>query len=752
MPSNCHILCCPVPGWSTHAVQTVIYCAVLYQNEVHIPTKLSSTVLSCTRMKYVCHQTVIYCVALYQEEVHMPPNCNLLCCPVPEWSTHTDKTVIYCAALYQDEVHMPPNCNLLCCQVPEWSTHTDKTVIYCAVLYQDEVPMLRQTVIYCAVLYQNEVHIPTKMSSTVLSCTRMKYTYHQTVIYCAVLYQDEAHIPPNCHLLCSPVPGWSTHTIKLSSTVQSCTRMKYTYRQTVIYCPVLYQDEVHIPPNCHLLCCPVPGWSTHTAKLSSTVQSCTRMKYTYHQTVIYCAVLYQDEVHIPPNCHLLCSPVPGWSTHTIKLSSTVQSCTRMKYTYRQTVIYCAVLYQDEVHIPSNCHLLCSPVPGWSTHTAKLSSTVQSCTRMKYTYHQTVIYCAVLYQDEVHIPPNCHLLCSPVPGWSTHTIKLSSTVLSCTRMKYTYHQTVIYCAVLYQDEVHIPSNCHLLCSPVPGWSTHTTKLSSTVQSCTRMKYTYRQTVIYCAVLYQDEVHIPPNCHLLCNSVPGWIHMPPNCHLLCSPVPGWSTHTTELSSTVLSCTRMKSTYHQTVIYCAVLYQDEVHIPPNCHLLCSPVPGWSTHATKLSSTVQSYTRMKYTCHQTVIYCAVLYQDEVHIPPNCHILCSPIPGWSTHTTKLSSTVQSCTRMKYTYHRTVIYCAVLYQDEVHIPPNCHLLCSPVPGWSTHTTKLSSTVQFCTRIKYTYHQTVIYCAVLYQDEIHIPPNCHLLCCPVPEWSTHTAKL
>ena len=196
-------------------------------------------------------------------------------------------------------------------------------------------------------------------------------------------------MPPNCNLLCCPELGWSTHITKLSSTVQSCTRMKYTYHQTVIYCAVLYQDEVHIPPDCHLMCCPVPGWSTHITKLSSTVQSCTRMKYTYHQTVIYCAV-----------------PVPGWSTHTTKLSSTVLSCTRMKYTYRQTVIYCAVLYQDEVHIPPNCHLLCCPVPGWSTH-----------------IYQTVIYCAVLYQDEVHIPPNCHLLCCPVPGWSTHTTKL-----------------------------------------------------------------------------------------------------------------------------------------------------------------------------------------------------------------------------------------------------------------------------------------------------------------------------------------
>ena len=324
----------------------------------------------------------------------------------------------------------------------------------------------------------------------------MKYTYHQTVIYCAVLYQVEVHMLPNCHLLCSPVPGWSTHTTKLSSTVLSCTRMKYTYHQTVIYCAVLYQDEVHIPSNCHLLCSPVPGWSTHTTKLSSTVQSCTRMKYTYRKTVIYCAVLYQDEVHIPPNWHLLCSSVPGWSTHATKLPSTVQSCTRMKYTYHRTVIYCAVLYQDEVHIPPNCHLLCSPVPGWSTHAAKLSSTVQSCTRMKYTCRQTVIYCAVLYQDELHIPPNCYLLCCPVPGWSTHADRLSSTVLSCTRMKYTCRQTVIYCAVLYQNEVHIPI-----------------KKSSTVLSCIRMKYTCRQTVIYCAVFYQDEVHMPPNCHLL-----------------------------------------------------------------------------------------------------------------------------------------------------------------------------------------------------------------------------------------------
>ena len=235
----------------------------------------------------------------------------------------------------------------------------------------------------------------------------MKYTCRLTVIYCAVLYQDKVHIPPNYNLLCCPVPGWSTHTAKLSSIVLSCPRTKNTYRQPVIYCAVLYQDEVHIPPNSNLLCCPVPEWSTHTAKLSFTVLSCTRVKYTYRQIIIYCAVLYQDEV---------------------------------AYTYRQTVIYCAVLYQDEV-----------------------------------TYGLTVIYCAVLYQDEVHIPPNCHLLCCPVPEWSTHATRLSSTVLSCTRMKYTCRQTVIYCAVLYQDEVHMPPICNLLCCPVPGWNTHATNL-------------------------------------------------------------------------------------------------------------------------------------------------------------------------------------------------------------------------------------------------------------------------------------
>ena len=195
-------------------------------------------------------------------------------------------------------------------------------------------------------------------------------------------------MPPNFRLLCCPVPGWSTYATKLSSTVLSCTRM-----------------------------------NIYATKLSSTVLSCTRMKYTCQQTVSDCAVLYQDEVHMKPNCHLLCRTVPGWSTHAAKLSSSVLSCTRVKYTCRQTVIYCAVLYQDEVRMPPNCHILCSPVPGWSTHAAKLSSTVQYCTRMNYTYHQTVIYCVVLYQDEVHMQTDCHLLCCPVPGWSTHAVKL-----------------------------------------------------------------------------------------------------------------------------------------------------------------------------------------------------------------------------------------------------------------------------------------------------------------------------------------